>query len=129
MLRYKVGDKVRIKKSLENLEEGGFGAEESDIWINGDMIDFAGKETVIVSLLGEELDYDYTVLIDNGENVWVDAMLEDIIGTSTNETDPKGYKDLATLLAKEFRAIDGDRYDEIMYFVTELRPDLAKLAL
>ena len=65
-MKYKVGDKVRIKKDLEICEG----------WIfSEDMSKYKGKKATITSVFDETLGY-YKLDLDEGYYVWTDVMLE-----------------------------------------------------
>jgi hypothetical protein len=67
-MRYKVGDKIRIKEGLEG------GQDYGDLHFNGSMEEYSGKESDIVWILDER----YVLGIDNCRWRWNDSMLEDV---------------------------------------------------
>lgn len=81
-MKYKVGDKVRIRRNLS--------ADELNV--NDMMIPFAGSTATITSVYNDGVAY--AVDIDKGDWVWDDSMLEDV--DETDETDktvnPDYYK-------------------------------------
>ena len=76
MSKFKVGDKVVIKKDLK--EEEFYG----DNWVNSTMAELAGQEATIT---GDACDGDYEIDLDEGEYYWNKEMFEEV-NTSTNPT-------------------------------------------
>ena len=75
-MRYKVGDKVRVK-SLERVKlyrDSCKGISIKTSFVN-DMLQYCGKETFITTVLGDD---SYRIDIDNMSFSWSDWMLEDI---------------------------------------------------
>ena len=73
-MKYKVGDKVRVK-SLEWYNENNIenGFEIDDVSFDPDMCKYCGKTAIITA---ESKGY-YKLSIDSGEWFWYDWMLED----------------------------------------------------
>ena len=74
-MKYKVGDKVRVK-SLEwydiNYADGGFTIDDN--WFDADMSVFCGKVANVKSVSHDFYELD----IDGGSWCWYDWMLEDV---------------------------------------------------
>ena len=81
-MKYKVGDKVRIRRNLSDDEPN----------VNPLMISFAGSTATITRVYNDGVAY--AVDIDKGDWVWHNSMLEDV--DETDETDktvnPDYYK-------------------------------------
>ncbi len=81
-MKYKVGDKVRIRHDLST----------DEISVNDMMVPFAGSTATITRAYNDK--EAYVVDIDEGEWFWNDSMLEDV--NETDETDkavnPDYYK-------------------------------------
>ena len=83
-MKYKVGDKVRIKENLKENEAYGYRTVVTE------MLGYQGKVATIKELYKGA----YILDIDNAEWEWTDEMLEDV---ETDETE----KDIVTLTIKE----------------------------
>ena len=76
-MKYKVGDKVRIKSKdwyLNNKDEDGYVFLGKDTFVD-DMAEYCGMEAKIAAFNDRE--DKYTIDIDNGKWVWADEMFED----------------------------------------------------
>lgn len=72
MGKYKVGDKVRVRKDLR----GDFyykGNDEINLYTNFNMTEFAGKELTI-----DKIDNHWNYLVKENSCSWCDEMLEDV---------------------------------------------------
>ena len=82
-MKYKVGDKVRVK-SLEwydiNYADGGFTIDGN--WFDADMSVFCGKVANVKSVSHDFYELD----IDGGSWCWYDWMLEDVQTVSDQHT-------------------------------------------
>lgn len=90
-MRYKVGDKVRVRSDLE--EDKQYGCQVSV----DDMQEFIGRETIIQSVSGRG----YCLMEDDGMWFWTDEMLEDVAGRETGPT----YDTLHSMLERVERRI------------------------
>lgn len=68
-MKYKVGDKVRIRKDLKN------NVEYDEVDVNEEMISWGGEEVTISEVLAE--DSGYEIEEDDGYFLWTDSMFED----------------------------------------------------
>jgi hypothetical protein len=75
-MKYKVGDKVRVRKDLQVSDYFGKTASNS-------MTAHAGREVTIRSFYGNRFEQYYTIEEDDGEYKWAEAMFE---GFEKNET-------------------------------------------
>ena len=125
-MRYKVGDKVRIRKDLKpgELEVAG-----KEMRIAMCMVNHNGKEAVVTKLLNSNRNYDYEIDIDRGNSYWSDEMLEIpvTVTVAVDKTELEKYKELTTLLFRELEIADDVRYKDVAHFITVLRPDLSEL--
>ena len=129
-MKYKIGDKVKIRKDLvEGDLEAAIETEDKDLYVNSNMIEFAGKTAIITEIV--ENDYDYRIDLDEGSFFWADEMLENteeiIVATPVGKTVLDKYKELTTFLLTELEIADDVRYKEVAHFITVLRPDLSEL--
>ena len=121
-MKYKVGDKVKIREDLKRDKNyGGLGFIDS-------MEKYIGKETIIT-----EVCYggDYRINLDGGSCMWSDGMLNDVEieegKTKLDKSELDKYKELTSLLLGEIKLIDRTRYEDVKHFITELRADLSEL--
>lgn len=70
-MKYKVGDKVKIREDLE------VGKEYNDTLFINDMLQYKGKIAVIT--YASDDDGYYEVDLDDGEWAWADDMFEDVV--------------------------------------------------
>lgn len=77
-MKYKVGDKVKIRKDLE------VGEEYDDTLFINDMLQYKGKIAVITYVAIDD-DY-YDIDLDDGKWTWADDMFEDCIKKSDSDT-------------------------------------------
>lgn len=68
-MKYKVGDKVRIRKDL-NINK-----EYNGVNVNEEMMSWGGEEVTISEVLAE--DNGYEIEEDDGYFLWTDSMFED----------------------------------------------------
>lgn len=66
-MKYKVGDKVRVRKGLKKGYDYG-------IYVNSLMTEYANK-IVVISKVREDY-YEYLIKEDNNNNDWTDNMFE-----------------------------------------------------
>lgn len=100
-MKYKVGDKVRIRHDLS----------EDEIYVNPMMISLAGSLATITKVYNDGVAY--AVDIDKGDWAWHDSMLEDV--DETDATDK-------TIRPDYYQYRGGDVFDMADYF--QLSPPL-----
>ena len=127
-MKYKVGDKVKIK---EGLGEGkNYGTDSHNLIVNVEMHPLCGASTTVKDVRTfEDGMGSYFLDIDKNNWNWNDAMLEDIVEDNglLNQTDfdlPNKYKELSIYLLKEIKDIDIEKYIFLVKFIRVLRPDL-----
>lgn len=75
-MKYKVGDKVRVRKDLQVSDYFGKTASNS-------MTSHAGREVTIRSFYSNRFEQYYTIEEDDGEYKWTEAMFEGLGGDET----------------------------------------------
>jgi len=118
-MKYKVGDKVRVKEDLSHKEQyGEFGVME-------DMENYKNKVATITQVDRARYRLDIDKDAPGGRWAWTDEMLEDII--EPTQSDLEKYKDLTRFLLKEIAAFNIEKYIDIDETLKILRPDLLEL--
>ena len=77
-MKYKVGDKVKIREDLIIGKE-----YDDDTFFNDEMSQYKGKIAVITDIAIAE-NY-YEIDLDNGEWAWIDEMFEDVVESENKD--------------------------------------------
>ena len=126
-MKYKVGDKVRVK-SLEwydnNYDDGGFTVDSN--WFDADMSVFCGKVANVKSVSHDFYELD----IDGGSWFWYDWMLEDE-PTVSDQLKEKRFKAacfaMQGVIASGIYSLnDTDSIDDIVFDSYKLADELLK---
>ena len=115
-MRYKVRDKVRIRKDLEG----------DKIYGKVDMVSGMKKCLGEIAIITYVTERNYKIDIDKGNYFWSDEMFEDT-ESPIDKTGLDKYKELITFLSNELEGADSVRYRELLHFISVLRPDLLEL--
>lgn len=98
-MKYKVGDKVRIKsKEWYDANKGSDGAVSPSTNFLKSMVIFCGKEAVVTDIF----DNCYSLNIDDGDYSWDDEMLEDSLSDTPEKSilSDEMIKDIAEVVKK-----------------------------
>lgn len=116
-MRFKVGDKVRVREDLQTREYYG----ESNLYVNPYMEDFLGKEVIIERVYGDR----YTLLGDERSWEWNDEMLEPIDDPLVKKIEERNNKPVKMILGENllnesdpikpshYKTGDKDLFDEL----------------
>ena len=76
-MKYKLGDKVKVREDLE------VGKEYNDTLFINDMLQYKGKIAVITYVADD--DGYYEIDLDDGEWAWTDKMFEDVVESENKD--------------------------------------------
>ena len=91
-MKYKVGDKVRIRKDLESGNKYGVN------YVNDEMLQYKGKQAIIKKVL--KVCEEYIIDIDNKGYYWTDEMLEPV---KKNEVSTNSVDSIDQFTKKDFK--------------------------